>query len=56
MGTAWKTQAYGWEDYTKMDFQEVVWGGMDWIDLWQAVVTVLMNLQVPYDAGKFLTS
>ena len=22
-----------WEDNIKMDFQEVRWGGMDWIDL-----------------------
>ena len=36
-----------------MDFQEVGWGGMDWIDLiqerdrWQAVVTGVMNLREP---------
>jgi hypothetical protein len=22
-----------WEDNIKMDFQEIGWGGMDWIDL-----------------------
>ena len=37
-----------WEDNIKMDFQEVRWGGMDWIDLaqdrdrWR-----VMNLRVP---------
>jgi hypothetical protein len=35
-----------------MDFQEVGWGGMDWIDMaqdrerWRAVVSVVMNLRV----------
>ena len=42
-----------WEDNIKMDFQEVGWAGMDWIDLaqdrdrWRAVVNVVMNLRVP---------
>ena len=37
-------------------------GGMDWIDLaqdrdrWQAIVNVVMKLQVPYSAGNFWTS
>jgi hypothetical protein len=41
-----------WEDNIKMDLQEVVCGGMEWIDLaqdremWQAVVNELMHLQV----------
>jgi hypothetical protein len=26
---------HGWEDYIKMDLQEVGWGSMDWIDLAQ---------------------
>ena len=36
-----------------MDFQEVGWGSMDWVDLlldrdkWQAVVNGLMNLREP---------
>jgi hypothetical protein len=35
---------------------------MDWIDLpqernkWQALVNVVMNLRVPYNAGNFLSS
>ena len=42
-----------WEDNTKMDLQEVGWGGMDWINLaqdmdrWPALVNVVMNLWVP---------
>jgi hypothetical protein len=36
-------------------------GGMDWIDLaqdfdrWQALVHVVMNIQVPQNAGNCLT-
>ena len=42
-----------WEDNIKMDLQEVGCEGMDWImlaqdrDRWQALVNVVMNLQVP---------
>jgi hypothetical protein len=42
-----------WEDNIKMDFQEVGYGGMDWIELaqdrdrWRALVNAVMNLQVP---------
>ena len=41
-----------WQDIT-MDLREVGCGDMDWIklakdrDRWQALVTVVMNLQVP---------
>jgi len=36
-----------------IDLQEVGWGGIDWIELaqdmdrWQALVSAVMNLQVP---------
>jgi len=42
-----------WEDTVKKDLQEVRWGGMIWIDLaqdrdrWQALVSAVMNLQIP---------
>jgi hypothetical protein len=41
-----------WEDYIKMDLQEVGCGGMDWIamaqdtDRWWALANVLMNIRV----------
>jgi hypothetical protein len=42
-----------WVNNIKMDFKEIGWGGMDWIDLaqdrdlWRALVYTVMNLQVP---------
>ena len=42
-----------WESNIKMDFQELGYGGMDWIELaqdrdgWQALVNVVKNLRVP---------
>ena len=51
-----------WENNIKMDLQEVGWGSKDWIelaedrDMWQALVNAVVNLQVPLDAGNFLTS
>jgi len=50
-----------WDDGIKMDLQEVGCGGMDWIELaqdrdrWQAVMSAVMNLRVPKNAGNFLT-
>jgi hypothetical protein len=41
-----------WEDYIRMDLQEVGCGGMDWIgltqdrDRWRALVNAVMNLRV----------
>jgi hypothetical protein len=41
-----------WEDNIKMDFQEVGFGGMDWMDLaqdtdrWRDLVNAVMNLRV----------
>ena len=42
-----------WEDNIKIDIQEAIFGGMDWIalakhtDRWRAVVNAVMNLRVP---------
>ena len=42
-----------WEDNIKMDFQEVVCGCMNWIDLtqdrdrWRTLANAVMNLGVP---------
>ena len=51
-----------WVDNIRMDLQEVGCGYMDWIglahdrDRWRTLVSALMNLRVPWNAGKFLTS
>ena len=51
-----------WEDNIKMDLREMRCGVMEWIELsqdrdrWRALVHAVMNLQVPYNAGNFLTS
>jgi hypothetical protein len=45
-----------------MDLREIGWDGMDWIDLaqdrdqWRALVNTVMNLRVPKNARKFLSS
>jgi len=51
-----------WEDNIKMDLQEVGGGCEDWMELsedrnrWWALVSTVMNLRVPKNAGNFLTS
>ena len=51
-----------WEDNIKMDLQEVGCGDVDWIELvqdrdrWRALVSAVMNLRVPLNAGNYLTS
>jgi hypothetical protein len=46
----------------KMDLRDLGWGGMNWIhltqdrDQWRALVDTLMNLRVPGNTGKFLSS
>jgi ribosome biogenesis protein Nip4 len=51
-----------WENNIRTDLNERRWKGVDWIDLvqyrdkWWAVVNTVMNPQVPYNAGNFLTN
>jgi hypothetical protein len=42
-----------WMDNIKMDLREIVWDGVDWIDMaqdrdqWRALVSTVLNLRVP---------
>ena len=51
-----------WVGNIRMDLQEVGCGYMDWIglaqyrDRWRTLVSAVMNLRVPWNAGNFLTS
>jgi hypothetical protein len=51
-----------WENSIKVDFQEVGFGGIDWISLaqdrgrYRTLVNAVMNLRIPQNAGDFLTS
>jgi len=51
-----------WVDNIRTDLQEVGYGYMDWIglaqdrDRWRTLVSAVMNLRVPWNAGNFLTS
>ena len=51
-----------WVDNNRTDLQEVGCGYMDRIglaqdkDRWRTVVSAVMNLRVPWNAGNFLTS
>ena len=51
-----------WVDNIRMDLQKVGCGYMDWIglaqdrDRWWTLVSAVMNLRVPWNAGNFLSS
>jgi hypothetical protein len=50
-----------WVGNIKMDLREIGWDDVDWIDMaqdrdqWRALVNTVLNLQVPSNAGKFLS-
>jgi hypothetical protein len=50
-----------WVDNIKMEFREIGWVDVDWIDMaqdsdhWRALVKTALNLRVPWNAGKFLS-
>jgi hypothetical protein len=50
------------EDNVKIDLREMGWGVVDWINLaedrdqWRALANAVLNLQVPWNVGKFLSS
>jgi hypothetical protein len=47
-----------WVDNIRMDLGKVEWGDVDWIGLakdrnrWRALVNSVLNLRVPWNAGK----
>jgi hypothetical protein len=51
-----------WVDNIKIDLRRIGWGGMDWVDLaqdgdqWRALVNTVMDVWVPQNSGKFLSS
>jgi hypothetical protein len=51
-----------WVDNIRMDLRKIAWEDMHWINLaqdsnpWQALVNIVMKLQVPQKPGNFLTS
>jgi hypothetical protein len=52
-----KPFGHGWDDNIRMDLREIVWEGMDWINLaqdmdqWRVLVNAVMNLRVPWGGG-----
>jgi hypothetical protein len=56
------TSRHRWKDNFKIDLREIGWGCMDWIhpaqdrDQREALVNTVINLLVPYNVGKSLSS
>jgi hypothetical protein len=56
------TPGRGWEGNIKMRLSEIRLEGVDWINLdqqrqrWLALVNAILNPEVPYTSGNFLTS
>jgi hypothetical protein len=44
---------HGWGNNIQIDFKEIWWGSMDWLDLsqdrvlWRALVNTVLNFRVP---------
>jgi hypothetical protein len=51
-----------WVNNIKIYLRDIAWNGMDWIDLpqdrnqWKTLMNTVMNLRVPLNSGKFLSS
>jgi hypothetical protein len=51
-----------WEDNIRLNLWEIMWEDVNWMHLaedmgqWQALVNMVMYLQVPHKTGSFLTS
>ena len=51
-----------WQYNIKTIVEEAGWKAVEWIslnknrDTWRVLVNAVMNIQVPYNVGKFLTS
>jgi hypothetical protein len=51
-----------WEDNIKINLRETAWSGLDWTDLaedrdqWSGPVNTVMNLWLPQNIEKFLSS
>jgi len=56
-----RSPRHEWEHNIRMDLREIRWEGVGWIhlaqnrDQWCAVVSMVMNLQVPQNAVNVLT-
>jgi hypothetical protein len=56
-----KMGIYIWEENIKTDLKKIWWDGVEWIDLaqdrdqWQALVNMVMDVQVQQKAGNCLS-
>jgi hypothetical protein len=43
-----------WEGIIKMYVRGIGWGGIDWIDAWRGLVSMVINLRVLQNFGEIL--